>query len=349
MLLNAIIFCCVCGVVPILLGSLYIKDTNQEASDSLISCYAQGIFTMWGSFQIIVIPLLLMKKSLTLLTIIWTIVIAILCLLAIVKGRNKIASLFKFKKTLKDYLPWAIIVAILLIAFQTYMLTVQMHTDADDAFYVASATTSLETDTIFSINPYTGGAYKRVPTRYALSPFYSFTAMLAKICKIHPAIVAHTLFPLFLIPLAYMVYSLLGRRYFKNKTKTVGVFLIAISVIQMFSAFSPLTTGVFNLTRIWQGKAILASILIPAIFYFSMLAFEPTASKKDWVKLMIIMFAGCMVSSMGIAFGAIALGMLALVASVREKNIKIIYYSLICCLPNALYSCIYLLMRAKII
>lgn len=348
MILSIAIFCCVCGIIPILLGSLYIGTPNKETNSGIIRNYAQGMFMMWGIFQIIAIPLLLMRKSLTILTIIWSIVILSLCLLAIIKGRNKIISIFKIKTSLKNYISWQIVVAILLIVVQTYMLTVRMHTDADDAFYVAAATTAVETDSILSFDAYTGGLLKSLPTRYALSPFFAFTAMISKICKIHTMIVAHTLFPLILIPLAYMVYTLLGRRYFKDKTKAVGIFLITISLLQIFSAFSIYTVGVFTLTRIWQGKAILAGILIPAIFYFSMEAFEQMNNKRSWINLLAIMFASCMVSSMGIALGAIALGLLALIASIREKNLKIIGYSLLCCLPNALYSAIYLLMQKKI-
>jgi len=349
MILDIMIFCCICGLVPLLLGTLYIGKTNKSDNNSIIGCYAQGMFTMWGIFQIVVIPLLLLRKSLTLLTIMWLIIILLLCLWALLKGHHKIISLLNPKTIIKSILSWQMLVAILLIAFQTYMLTVQMHTDADDAFYVAAATTALETDSILSFNAYTGEAINNLPVRYALSPFYVFTAMIAKISSIHPTIIAHTLFPLILIPLAYIVYTLLGKHYFKNKTSAVGMFLIAISFLQMFSAFSVYTTGVFTLTRIWQGKAVLAGILLPAIFYFSIKAFEQQASKRNWISLMMIMFASCMVSSMGIALGAIALGMLALIASLREKNLKIIWYSLLCCLPNILYAGIYLLMRAKII
>ena len=349
MIISIAVFVCLLGIVPILIGSLYIEDKDKTGDSSIIRSYAQGIFMMWGIFQIIVIPLLLMRKSLTLLTVIWSIVIIGLCLLAAFKGRGKITSLFKIKPNLKSYISWTLIVALLLIAFQTYMLTTRMHQDADDAFYVASATTALETDTIFSLSPYTGGPYSSLPTRYALSPFFAFTAMIAKICGIHPAIVAHTLFPMILIPLAYMVYALLGRHYFKNRTKAVGIFLITISLIQMFSAFSVYTTGVFTLTRIWQGKATLTGILIPAIFCFSMSAFESSGSKREWFNLLMIMFASCMVSSMGIALSAIMLGMLALITSVRKRNIKILVYSLMCFLPNAMYAVIYLLMQRHII
>lgn len=349
MIISIAVFVCILGIVPILIGSLYIDDKDRATNSSIIRSYAQGIFMMWGIFQIIVIPLLLMKESLTLLTVLWSIVIIGLCLLAAIKGRGKITSLFKIKPSFKAYISWPIIIAFLLIAFQTYMLTTRMVANADDAFYVAAATTAIETDTIFSVSPYTGELFKAIQTRYALSPFFVFTAMISEICGIHTTIIAHTLFPLILIPLAYMVYAMLGGYFFKGNTKAVGIFLIAISLAQMFSAFSVYTTGVFTLTRIWQGKAILAGILIPAILYFAVVAFEQIGNKKNWINLLMIMFASCMVSSMGMALSVITLGILVLIWSIREKNLRVVSYSLLCCVPNIIYSAIYLIIKNNLI
>ena len=349
MILSILTFAFVCGIVPILLGSLYLERQKPATDKGILYSYAMGIFTMWGIFQIIVIPLLFMRKSLTTLTIVWSAIIICLCVLATIKGRNKILLDINLKTLFKNNISWSIIVAILLIAFQTYMLTVRMHTDADDAIYVAAATTTLDTNTILEYNSYTGELLKSLPSRYALSPFFVFTAMISKICDIRPTIIAHTLFPLMLIPLAYMIYTLLGKYFFKNKMKAVGVFLIAVSLIQMFSAFSVYPTGVFTLTRIWQGKAVLTGILLPAIFYFSFRTFEEVDNKKNWIGLTMIMLASCMVSSMGIALSAISLGILALIASIDKKNIKIICYSFLCCLPNIIYAMVYLLMQRGIL
>ena len=60
-------------------------------------------------------------------------------------------------------------IAAVLIIFQLAVASFLAHMDADDAFYVATATTSVHTDTIFSINPYTGYAYAHLPSRYVLS------------------------------------------------------------------------------------------------------------------------------------------------------------------------------------
>ncbi len=67
--------------------------------------------------------------------------------------------------------------------------------------------------------------------------------------------------------LAYVVYSLIGEMFFQKDKKT-GRFLLAMGVfIPRSSRHSVYTQGTFLLVRIWQGKAVLASVILPAVFY----------------------------------------------------------------------------------
>ena len=82
-----------------------------------------------------------------------------------------------------------------LILIQLVVVVLYAHMDEDDAFYVGTATTAVETDTLYAYNPYTGAAYNVLPSRYILSPFPAFLAVTSRLCGgLHPAIVAHTVF-----------------------------------------------------------------------------------------------------------------------------------------------------------
>ena len=93
---------------------------------------------------------------------------------SIVQNWDFIMKLIRFKKqeTKKQkgsrlwYLP-----AVVLIVVQMYAGIFYTHIDDDDAFYVATASTTLETDTVFQYNAYTGDEYESLPSRYVLSPF----------------------------------------------------------------------------------------------------------------------------------------------------------------------------------
>jgi hypothetical protein len=343
MLLKLILFCVVMGLIPMIIGMLYIKVQGKASQDSLMCCYIQGVITMWAIFQIVVIPLVFLKRSLTFLVWAYMITIAIVCLVSLITAGKAMILLLRNKVKHIKAIPWQLIVAILLILFQTYMLTAKMHIDDDDAFYVAASTTAIETDSIFRYHPYTGLPFDKPPSRYILSQFFSFIALLAKVTGFHPTVISHTLMPMLLIPMAYMVYALIGSRLFGNKKSAIGNFLIFVSLLQMFSAYSIYTTGVFTLSRIWQGKAVLAGILLPALFYFAIETFVRESSKQRWLGLLMLMFACCLASSMGVFLGALMLLMIALVLSVQKRQAKILWYSLLCCLPNLLYAGLYLM------
>ena len=183
------------------------------------------------------------------------------------------------KKTVLFQKPcWPLAAALILIAVQTVVCGTTMHMDQDDAFYIGTAVTSVNTDSIFQYDCYTGAEYAVLPSRYILSPFPIFLAVLAQISGMHPTIIAHTVFPLLLIPLSYYVYWLIGRQMFQQSRDQAAVFLLLVSVVQMFSYYSVYTAGAFLLLRIWQGKAVLANILLPAVFYLGLLILD----KNGW-------------------------------------------------------------------
>ena len=68
--------------------------------------------------------------------------------------------------------PPELVVVGILILFQLVVVVLYAHMDEDDAFYVGTATTAVETDSLYAYNPYTGAAYNVLPSRYILSPVF---------------------------------------------------------------------------------------------------------------------------------------------------------------------------------
>ena len=132
-----------------------------------------------------------------------------------------------------------LVVAGILILFQLVVVVLYAHMDEDDAFYVGTATTAVETDSLYAYNPYTGAAYNVLPSRYILSPFPAFLAVTSRLCGgLHPAIVAHTVFPAVFVFLAYVVLFQYSRIFFKGKAGEQGIFMILCAVILWFCGYS---------------------------------------------------------------------------------------------------------------
>ena len=155
-------------------------------------------------------------------------------------------------------------IAILLILLQIAVCSLMAHMDADDCFYVATATTDVYTDTIFEVDPYTGTAYRVLPRRYVLSPFPVFLAVVSQLSgRLHPAVMAHMVFPAVFLSMAYMVQAVLAKKWFPGEKKAQGIYLLLAACICSFSRLFCLQCGKLSDGSYLAGKAVLASVLLP--------------------------------------------------------------------------------------
>ena len=80
----------------------------------------------------------------------------------------------------------------------------------------------------------------------------------------------------------------------------------------------------FLVTRIWQGKAVVAAVLIPAVL-LQILIIQHTDTILSWAELAVIVCAGCLPSGMGILIGLIMAGGygLYIICCKRHKRIHL--------------------------
>lgn len=320
-------------ILPLLIGSIVVNQLIKEEKPDIMLTMVCGFVCMLALFYILVIPMLFLKLPLHVLIYFWGILMIFLCGIALIINRKRYKEIiFSIIESTKK-ITWFSLLIIILILLQSFVLVYYMHSDADDAFYVANATTSVATDSIFLYDPYTGIPFSEYPGRHVLSPFPIFVALISKLVLIHPTIVAHTILPAILIPISYMLFFLLGRKFFPNQPSGVLFFLLFLSVLNIFGNFSIYTNSTFLLFRIWQGKAVLANIVIPAITYFSYRAMYGEKKMGDWIMLLVCAIMACLVSSMGIIMAPVMIVCLGVIFAIRNKKIRIFAYSIACCMP----------------
>ena len=255
---------------------------------------------------------IVLKLSLSTLSMMCMTVILTLCVMTISQKRGDVMARFlrfvggwwsrivrtvTLKASAADILA---IIALVIVAMQAAALVLGAHFDEDDSFYVATATTAYDTDSIYKINPYTGDPYNHLPARYILSPWPMLSAVLARVFRIRPAAVFHTLLPALVIPAAYGAFAMLGRAIWRDDLhrdlKTYG-FIIAVSFLQIFSAFSTWSYGMRLLIRAWQGKTVLASVIVPLIFAIVMADWHSVhMPRRTWFLLTVCTVSGCFMS-----------------------------------------------------
>ena len=233
--------------------------------------------------------------------------------------------------------------AVILILAQVVMCSVMAHMDADDCFYVATATTSVQTDSVFKVNAYTGGIYKKLPKRYILSPFPIFIAVISQLSGgLHPAIMAHIVFPAVFVPLSYLVQAFIGKKLFGENKDARGIYMLMVVLMTGFSAYSVYNTGSFQIVRIWQGKALLAAMILPLVFYLSFCLFTEKEPRYPWYFLAMADLSSCLVTSMGIVLTPVLIGCFTLVSLICNRNIHHLWKAVLCCLPSLALGLLYL-------
>lgn len=326
-------------LIPILLGKLitYFRKEKNEIIFEIIL----GYMIKFAILEIIAIPLILLKISFTLLLAIYLILIIIASIISIVLNFKNIKEKIKtFKINLKENLALKLCLLILIFV-QVFHVVYFTHIDDDDAVYVAQSLTSIETNTLYQMNPSQGNNYG-IYMRYALSPFPMYISITSIFTGIHSTIIWHTILSGIMVILSYFVYYLFGKKLFKQENKNL-VFLIILSIINIFGNFSQYTTFSYFLLRPWQGKSVLINLILPFLWYIFLDITNEEKRYINWIILYITVFAACLVSGMGIVLTPISLAILAIVFFFKDKNYKYLLKTGIGLIPCVIFAILYIL------
>ncbi len=310
-------------IIPELLGLIITKYMEKE-KNNLILAFILGYLIEFAICQLITVPLIFIEAQFTTVLYIYIFINAILALASVFLNIKRFKELFlEFIKYIKDVPKILIAMVIILVGVQAYGLVGYMHLDDDDAFYVGTAVTTIETNTIYKYSPTTGNeSGEHMDLRYKLGPFPIYYALISKIINIHPTILAHTILPAIFIPLVYMVIGCLGNLLFKRNKENVLWFIVIMSFLAIWGNYSIRNNFSFLLFRVWQGKSILSNIIIPSIWLFYLIGKEDEFKLINYIILFITILAGCLTTTMGIALPTMSLMLLGLADEISKINFK---------------------------
>ena len=358
MLEKALMSILILFIIPELIGLFILRFLKKE-NTNLILAFIIGYLFEFAVCQIAGVPYIYKEKTLTELIGVLAITFGIISIVSFILTLTNIKNIFKeFFKLLKETPKLLLLLTVILIGLQVYSYVGYMHIDDDDTFYVGTATVAVQTDSLFKYSAATGEEdLENQLSRYRLGPFPIFLATISKIIDIHPAIVAHMVLPTVLVPLVYMIYGLIGNELFNKNQKQLYSFLIMLSIVNIWGNYSVRNNFSFFLLRIWQGKAILANVILPAIMLLFIKAEENNYRFGNCLLLFIAIFAGTLTTTMGIAIPPIELMLLVIVyefSKLFSKKINEEKYTFgkvilnlikcsICCIPSIVYGIAYLI------
>lgn len=329
-------------LLPCAAGIPFLK---KKKNDTLGECFLAGFLVMLCLGELIILPAIYLKLSLHTVTWVYGVIFAGIALYGLFCMKEKCRRYARqIKEGIRKASPY-LWLALVLIAVQVLIVVRFAHMDADDAFYIGTASTAIQTDTVFAVDAYTGVPYTSLPSRYVLSPFPVLLAVMSRLCAgIHPAVMAHVFYPAVFVPAAYLVLYMLGKKWFPSDRGAQGTFLLLCALLVWFSGFSVYTSGNFQMVRIWQGKALLCSALLPLVMYLCFSVMLEKQPEYPWILLLMANLACCHVSSMGIMLSPVMMGIFTLIGLWRFRSLKRLLWCAVCCLPSLILGVTYLML-----
>lgn len=354
-----LLICMILFIISVLIGDLVLSIIKLEKS--LLKSLVIGAIAVFAVYQLETVPMIFMKKKLIDVNVVWGGTILIIMLCAVVRILFDLKKVwFGFVDRLSDFgrkfdelylhkkiiLGISYIIMISIVIFQCYKYAAYQHIDDDDSRFVVNSVEAYQSGSILLNSPNTGiasetfiGELKKDVT----SPWMIFIASLSKVFSISPTIMAHTILPVVLLILAYSIYWLIGKLLF-NEDKILSAMLVSIiGVMNIFDGSSVYNSATFMLTRIWQGKAIVAAIMIPLIFYLLLNIYKSKKIDGNYLVLAIASTATCLMSGIGIYLSCIIIGCFTICYCIAKRRIVIIFPMILTCVPSGLYGLLYFL------
>ena len=341
------------GIIPFCMGLLPANIIDKKRRSVGVT-YIAGFIFLLALFQLITVPIVIKEDfGFKIIVPLYTVLISLLSiagfLLTMVRC-IKSGNIFcehpeHRKRTMEEKIEWGIV--FLLIAFQLFMSFYMMSFDGDDAFYVVESVLTDETNTLYRIKPFTGLS-TGMDLRHSLAVFPIWIAYIARITGIHATVIAHSVLGFVLIPVTYWIYLEIGKRLLRKDKKKIPIFMIFVCLMQIFGNVSIYTNATFFITRTWQGKSLLANLVIPAAIWLLLWIFDSDLGEKDnrlglWILLFMVNIVAALSSTASVFLMAMLIGIYGLVLSICEKSIQILLRLLITCIPLVLYGVMFLL------
>ncbi len=332
--------------VPFFLGFIPVMHMNRLQKTPAMT-YVCGWFVSFFLFELISVPFILFEKSFTSLLIVYICIIVAVLLVSLWHGRHLWRIFLDEMKQIKEMPVYVIlgwIIFFLIVAYQMTHAVLYERYDGDDAYYIATAVLTDTFDTMYLRDTYTGYIYP-LDARHAFSPTPMYQLWLARLSGIPVAAVAHSVLAPVWLGFMYCIYGQIGSRLLWNRKNYRPVFMILIAVWFMYGNVSLYTTETFAMTRTWQGKGLMAGMVIPALFLSLLYLAQENVSQGMWMLLICVCMSAVFATSISFMVIPTIIGVASILIGIKKKSVKFAAELFLCCAPCLLLAVCYFIVR----
>lgn len=331
------------GLTYLGMGVLLTKSLKSEKNRALLAIVT-GFFATHVVFEAVALPMIISLRPLSNLTVIWgvfsvaVIFLSILCDIrfwtqSMTRAREAISSATGGEKIV------FFLLAVVLI-FQVVHMAFYREGSPDSAYYIGTVSTAVYTDTMGRFNPYTGAPYSEMKIRYIFSAYPMYQAVMCQIFKIPALMQTWLVMSETVVLLSNGIFYLMGRQLFpKSRVKAClmvfGAFIVEFGTTTIFSA------GQFLMHRTYEGKAVLAAIILPMMVYCLLRILE-NASPRNWLFFWLVSTSGFVISMSSLFVIPVAVSALLIPYIICNRQWKAIIPYVLCLLPYMIVGAAYL-------
>lgn len=332
--------------VPFFLGLIPVKHMNRLQRTPAMT-YVCGWFVSFFLFELTAVPFILLEQSFTALVVVYTSIIAAVLAVSLWQGRHLWKYYLEDVKAVRD-MPgrvkfcWGVF--FLIVIFQMAYAVLYEYYDGDDAYYIAVAVLTDRFDTMYLRDVYSGYIYP-LDTRHAFSPTPIYQAWMSRLSGIAPAVVAHSVLAPVWLMFMYCIYGQISSRLLWNRKHYKPVFMILMAIWFMYGNISLYTTETFAMTRTWQGKGLMAGMVIPALFLSLLYLAQENVSQGMWMLFICVCMSAVFATSISFMLIPTIVGVAAVIFGIRKKNVKFAAELFLCCMPCLLLAVCYLVVK----
>lgn len=344
---NIVLYILFLWIVPVFIGNAVCNRLHMRGT--IPRSFAVGYLGMWAVFQIITVPLILLKANFLVDVVLYSIFFVGIIAYGVVRKSYVSLTIPKLDKATWIGVGVMTILGMYIIV-QSFRLQL---TNADDSRFVVNAVDTVRTNRMLltDVNTgkeilfWTGDLYKDV-----ISPWPVYAAYLSKITGIHVASMMHTFLPPVLLAVMMCVFWLIAGELFDKHIER-ALFEILLLVMYMYGYFSIYNAETFTMIRLWQGKATMAAVGIPALLYAFLRLYRLLPDDRRWKEktvynaeqkgaicmVWLTVFAVALLTSMSYILSTVMIGCFGFVYGIAKKSLRTAVMVWGACLVNIAY------------
>lgn len=344
------IFACAAFILILcnLIGQLWVNRW-EKYQDSLWMATIMGMITLFAVFQVAAVPAIYLKWKLHVLVIYMAVVMLALCAASVFqlyksRGAYYTHQLQKIRTAVKNKRNIWLLVAAVLILYQTYYAAFYEAGNGDDVRYIGAVVDAVDTDEMLMYHPATGEYLGEIASEFwkdAAAPILMFWAMWCRLLHINASTFTHIVIALFMVPLAYGAAYLMGYKLCREDNRRTGMFLCVYCLYHFVNHVLPIESIGKTIYYMRWGKSVLYCFLIPLTIFFLMEMLDTKKGVSQYIRLGTVLLGGCLSSTMACVMLPALTGVWAVCDGIYNRSVRRFLVPLLLCVPPVCYALYY--------